>query len=650
MEKIYALRFPTFFGLFMLFPLITFSQVGINTTNPQTSLDIPALNPTGSTVTTPEGVLVPRVDRLRAQTMTAIPNSNLIFVDNITTGTATGKTVDVLAVGFYYFDVSKNKWIFLQAGDTEREPWNIELTTNPANSNTQNIYQMGNVGIGKNNPIAKLDVSADALINNITAGKAGGNINTNTAFGLNALAANTTGFQNLAIGFNALAANTTGRNNYALGYNNLTANTTGIRNIAIGENTLPVNNSNGNIGIGFNSLRDNTTGSVNLAMGISTLLQNTTGIRNISVGSQSLTENTTGSNNTSIGYFSLAGNSTGTFNTAIGSSTAYDGFGSRLTGSKNTFLGANSRYMLGTINNATAVGADIILEQSDSVILGNNANVGIGTTTPAIGLDVTGRAFGTKFSEAAFWDHLYMLSEGSASFISAGGAEDGLRFRVGQGSVGGYGVQPYTQVMTMMPSGYVGVGTTTPATKLDLTGIKTSGAGTGTGVANDAPTQAIVTAGSNGTSRFNDWPAGWLGGISTYDIVGGSTFMNANILRSDSKLKKEIKNIDASILTNFFKIRPVTYLMKEQTKEMEGLQYGFIAQEIRELFPSIVTQSSEPDGVIGMNYQALISPTIYVVQQQQAKIQQLEDELKTQNEKLTIIQKELEEIRLLLKK
>ncbi|MCZ8197415.1 MAG: tail fiber domain-containing protein [Flavobacterium sp.] len=199
-------------------------------------------------------------------------------------------------------------------------------------------------------------------------------------------------------------------------------------------------------------------------------------------------------------------------------------------------------------------------------------------------------------------------------------------------------------------NGNVGIGTTTPVAKLDLTGLKATGSGTGTGGSNDNPSQAIIPAGNNGTSRFNDWPAGWGGGISTYDIVGGSTFMNANLIRSDFRLKNDIKNIDNSIFSNFMKIRPVTYFMKEQTKEMEGLQYGFIAQEIRDLFPSMVTKSTDPNGIIGMNYQALISPTIYVVQQQQAKIDELQKQVDTQNEKLSKMEEELKQIKQLLSK
>ena len=126
--------------------------------------------------------------------------------------------------------------------------------------------------------------------------------------------------------------------------------------------------------------------------------------------------------------------------------------------------------------------------------------------------------------------------------------------------------------------------------------------------------------------------------------------MNGYLTRSDFRLKNDIKSVDNSIFSNFMKIRPVTYFMKEQTKETEGLQYGFIAQEIRDLFPSMVTKSDDPNGIIGMNYQALISPTIYVVQQQQAKIDELQKQVDSQNEKLSKMEEELKQIKQLLSK
>src|SRR5439155_25017007 len=59
------------------------------------------------------------------------------------------------------------------------------------------------------------------------------------------------------------------------------------------------------------------------------------------------------------------------------------------TGDSNTLLCANTS---GTSNltNATAIGAGTTVAQSNSLVLGNNANVGIGTSAPASKLTVVG--------------------------------------------------------------------------------------------------------------------------------------------------------------------------------------------------------------------------------------------------------------------
>lgn len=79
------------------------AQTGINNNTPLSTLDITAKNPTGTT-TNVDGLLIPRVDRQRAQSMTAVPISTLIYVNSIATGTLTGTAANIDATGYYYFN------------------------------------------------------------------------------------------------------------------------------------------------------------------------------------------------------------------------------------------------------------------------------------------------------------------------------------------------------------------------------------------------------------------------------------------------------------------------------------------------------------------------------------------------------------------
>ena len=235
-----------------------------------------------------------------------------------------------------------------------------------------------------------LSVTGSATIEGLTVGKGGGTIATNTVFGINALAANTTGTANTAVGNTAMSANTTGVQNCAFGSGALSLNTTGYSNIAVGEGSLYSNISGyQNTAIGNNALLLNTTGIQNTAVGMNALYNNitgfsnnafglealktnkandnnafgykaltanTTGTLNCAFGHQALTTNTVGYNNNAFGYGSLVSNTTGTLNSAFG-----HGAGQTITtGSNNTCIGYNAQAPSAAISNTITLGDSAI--------------------------------------------------------------------------------------------------------------------------------------------------------------------------------------------------------------------------------------------------------------------------------------------------
>jgi len=84
-----------------------FAQVGVNTNSPKATLDLVAKDAKSTTVTTPAGVLVPRVSRLRAFNMSNVENSTIIYVDDISDGQAIGATAEVNKIGFYFYKGGK---------------------------------------------------------------------------------------------------------------------------------------------------------------------------------------------------------------------------------------------------------------------------------------------------------------------------------------------------------------------------------------------------------------------------------------------------------------------------------------------------------------------------------------------------------------
>ena len=158
----------------LFFCIKTFSQIGINTTAPAATLDIAAKNATGASTNT-DGLVIPRIDRLRAQSMTGMTTSTLIYVNNISTGTAAGTAANINSVGFYYYDGTL--WAKLDTvGDTTidafvNDPANtmVKLGTNADGSTARTagtdfvVKDTGFVGIGTANPTTKLQVVASAI-------------------------------------------------------------------------------------------------------------------------------------------------------------------------------------------------------------------------------------------------------------------------------------------------------------------------------------------------------------------------------------------------------------------------------------------------------------------------------------------------------
>jgi hypothetical protein len=213
----------------------------------------------------------------------------------------------------------------------------------------------------------------------------------NTAVGTNSLISNNTGVDNVAVGSGSLYNSSIGHFNIAVGKDALYNNVSGNGAIAIGWNALfNTNNTstqfnNKNIGIGYQALMGsatpaNNTGNNNIAVGYQMLMSNSSGDSNTGMGVLSLTANTTGSNNVALGVLSLSNNTLGNYNTAIGSFSMQN----NADGNLNTSIGYASgiAFGSGTLSNTTAIGANAVVSVSNAVVLGNNANVGIGLSNP----------------------------------------------------------------------------------------------------------------------------------------------------------------------------------------------------------------------------------------------------------------------------
>jgi fibronectin-binding autotransporter adhesin len=135
---------------------------------------------------------------------------------------------------------------------------------------------------------------------------------------------------------------------------------------------------------------------------------------------------------------------------------------------------SSGSVLVGNGNNAVVTNANFFWDNT-------NARLGIGKNNPTAPLDVNGNivTLGTVSllgsGYGSTWDHLRLVSGSSEATIQASGVENGLQLQVRAGT------QPlnsgtYTNVMTLMPSGYVGVGLTNPVATFDISSNNTTAA------------------------------------------------------------------------------------------------------------------------------------------------------------------------------
>jgi hypothetical protein len=390
--------------------------------------------------------------------------------------------------------------------------------------------------------------SSDLIVNGINIGRGGGNEESNTRVGKNALIANTTGIQNTASGHFSLSSNTTGNNNTAFGKSSGDNNTTGYNNIFVGMNSNGESATENNRTWIGNTDTTSTWLGGNLLLGsrnnaTSDKLQVTggakiTGIITLGTAGGSFVYDSAGSLILQTGAsarltINSAGNTTlsGTLN---GTSATFSGDVTSGGASQNLFIANGTTYSGLKLNRAGVdkwaifnnnAGTDYLdfywygSSPGSKLILNPSGNLGLGVTPSAWSTNNKAFQIGNTsiiyngFSQSYFGNNFYNNTAGQSIYLTNNSATlyvqqtDGIHSWLTAPSGTAGNAITFTQAMTLDASGRLGVGTTTPSYLLTVGQAGTTA---------DSYIQIASTSTGTGNLFFGDATGGGTASYSGY--------------------------------------------------------------------------------------------------------------------------------------
>lgn len=266
-------------------------------------------------------------------------------------------------------------------------------------SGASNVDGAANTFVGSFAGYNTIDGNSNVFIGD-GAGLANVSGNMNTYIGADAGLLNKDGGGNVAIGHQAQYLGKTGLGNCSIGYH-AGRMAIGDHNVLLGSEAGHSNEGSNNTFLGYRAGYQAGTGELNTFVGSEAGVNNTTGNHNTFFGEHSGYNNAEGSSNTFLGSESGYSSQTGVANVFLGNKSGYSntnghnnvflGYGAgfqNTIGQKNTYLGYGATGNP-TIENATAIGSKAKVTASNSLVLGDKANVGIGISAPTFQLHLS---------------------------------------------------------------------------------------------------------------------------------------------------------------------------------------------------------------------------------------------------------------------
>ena len=244
------------------------------------------------------------------------------------------------------------------------------------------------------------------------------------------------------------------------------------------------------------------------------------------------------------------------------------------------------------------------LNSQTRMVVEQDGNVGIGTTTPTALLDVEGIIRSTTVSLGNNDEIWYSgtASNDASLYLNHRGYNDGFDYyrdtRICDGKKGAIAFFDGS-------SGYVGIGTISPSAPLHVASYAANFPNPDSPDGRYFNVDADLTLSDQYTS---------IGNVSIYSegqVVTVASFVAA----SDQRVKTDVLNIESS-LDIIQKLRPVQYTKTDRVQFGNRLEFGFIAQEVEEVLPEVVNTGKGEVPVLKpfdkVNFEAGVTYTILV--------------------------------------
>lgn len=298
--------------------------------------------------------------------------------------------------------------------------------------------------------------------------------------------------------------------------------------------------------------------------------------------------------------------------------------GTNYRGYFGSYSGAAADVDFGTGAANTTGKVHLVTAASPKLTVASDGKVGIGTTSPAALLHLSGGSMEISSSNPFIsFNNSSTTSLSGINFENSGAFRTGIHYDPGTGDLNiTHGSATAGLVFNGHPSYNVGIGTFTPAQKLDVDGnvraetfiskpSSTNGDGLQLFRYNNANDWALSIASTNNLwFKYNNVLAAFITTSGVYNT-------------SDIRLKENIEPLEP-VLDKVKNIAVMRYQMKAD--EQHSPVIGYIAQDLQEHFPEMVQYAGgeeDKTNYLGVNYAAMSAVAIKGIQEQQQEIEAL---------------------------